>query len=315
MLYRVERYEQEAEEWNEFVRRSRQGTFLFDRNYMDYHRDRFDDFSLKVYRKDALFALLPANKSGTTFWSHQGLTYGGLLTDDNATAVSVCDAFKAINDYLSATGFEKIIYKAVPFIYHRVPSEEDLYAVTNVCNARLIVRDISSVLVKDRRLQFKKDRKSGIGKARRNGIVVRESRDWAELGTFWQVLSDNLRHKFNVRPVHSLDEIKLLMSWFPRQIRLFIALKDGVLCGGTIIYETPNVIHSQYISASPEGKAVGALDMLHDYLLNKVYADAPCFDFGKSSENGGHELNEGLIYQKEGFGGRAACYDWYEWTL
>ena len=81
--------------WNEFVKQSRQGTFLFDRNYMDYHQDRFHDHSLMIYYKDKLYALLPANEVVSAsnneipqkeLVSHQGLTYGGLLTCNKMTA-------------------------------------------------------------------------------------------------------------------------------------------------------------------------------------------------------------------------------------
>ena len=84
---------------------------------------------------------------------------------------------------------------------------------------------------------------------------------------------------------------------------------------GTLVYETAKVVHTQYISASPEGKAKGALDMLFDHLVNDVYVGSRYFDFGKSTEDGGRYLNESLIFQKEGFGGRGVCYDTYEWTV
>ena len=48
-----------ANEWNKFVAASKNGTFLFDRNFMDYHSDRFHDHSLLVYRGHQLYALLP----------------------------------------------------------------------------------------------------------------------------------------------------------------------------------------------------------------------------------------------------------------
>jgi hypothetical protein len=38
-------------------------------------------------------------------------------------------------------------------------------------------------------------------------------------------------------------------------------------------------------------------------------------DFGKSTETHSDILNENLIYQKEGFGARAVCYDTYEWDV
>lgn len=51
-----------ADEWNGFVARSKNGTFLFDRRYMDYHSDRFEDYSLMFYREGRLYALMPANR-------------------------------------------------------------------------------------------------------------------------------------------------------------------------------------------------------------------------------------------------------------
>lgn len=299
-------------DWDHFVNRSRQGTFLFLRGYMDYHSDRFCDHSLMVYRHNRLFALLPANADGTTLWSHQGLTYGGLLTGEEATVADVCQTFADINAYLRQQGFCRVVYKAMPWIYHRLPAEEDLYALTNVCDARLVVRHISSTLVAGERLRFAESRRSGLRKARRLGIEVRESED---MEAFWNILNSNLKHKYGAHPVHTLAELLLLKTRFPQQIRLFMAYHNDDPLGGTLIFETSQVVHTQYISASPEGKACGALDVLFDYLLNKVYLHVPFFDFGKSSNGDGHELNEPLVFQKEGFGGRGVCYDWYEYVL
>lgn len=308
-----------AEEWNAFIACSKQGTFLLDRGYMDYHRDRFDDFSLMVYYKSRLFALLPANRVGATLFSHQGLTYGGLITSSKATAAMVCDAFQAINSYLRESGITSVVYKAIPWIYHRIPAEEDLYALTHICKAQLKVREISSTISLDHRLRFSELRRRGIKKAQKAGITIIESND---LASFWPILDNNLESKYHVRPVHSLPELQLLKSRFPDKIRLFLALnRDGEPIGGTLLYETRNVVHSQYISASPEGKAHGALDMLFDYIINNVYsdrqryADITFFDFGKSTEDEGNYLNQNLIFQKEGFGGRGICYDSYEYNL
>ena len=312
-MFEIKRYSPDDQSaWNAFVARSRQGTFLFDRRYMDYHRDRFRDHSLMVFKDSRLFALLPANEAGDTLWSHQGLTYGGLLTDSRATTAHVCEVFRAVNACLRAGGFHKVVYKAIPWIYHKLPAEEDLYALTNVCGAQLIARHISTTLVRDHRLKFTESRRSGIRKARRNGLTVGLSND---LNAFWDILDSNLEHKYGVRPVHSEQELRLLQSRFPSHIKLYMVFKNGNPLGGTLIFETPQVVHTQYISASPEGKREGALDLLFDYLINDVYRDAPFFDFGKSCEGDGHVLNAPLIFQKEGFGGRGVCYDWYEWNI
>ena len=309
----IRRYRREDKElWNSFVSKARNATFLFDRNYMDYHADRFDDNSFMFYHKGKLKAVLPANVAGDTLYSHQGLTYGGLLLDKTATVEDVLECFDSLNSWLRENGISKVVYKALPWIYQQYPSEEDLYALTWKCKAQLISRDISSSIVIDNKLKFAESRKSGIRKALSLNIEVGESND---VDGFWHVLEDNLGNRYNAKPVHTASEMKLLMSRFPNNIRLYVAKMNGEIVGGTLIYVTPQVVHTQYISASVEGKKHGALDLLFDYIINKVYANCRYFDFGKSTEQGGAYLNEPLIFQKEGFGGRGVCYDWYQWEL
>lgn len=81
------------DEWDDFVRDSRNGTFLFMRGYMDYHADRFADFSLMAYRDGRLHALLPAHCTATEFCSHRGLTYGGVVTDEKMTVALMLSCF------------------------------------------------------------------------------------------------------------------------------------------------------------------------------------------------------------------------------
>lgn len=309
----IRRYRREDKElWNSFVSKARNATFLFDRNYMDYHADRFDDNSFMFYHKGKLKAVLPANVAGDTLYSHQGLTYGGLLLDKKATVEEVLECFDSLNSWLRENGISKVVYKALPWIYQQYPSEEDLYALTWKCKAQLISRDIASSIVIDNKLKFAESRKSGIRKALSLNIEVGESND---VDGFWHVLEDNLGNRYNAKPVHTASEMKLLMSRFPNNIKLYVAKMNGEIVGGTLIYVTSQVVHTQYISASLEGKKHGALDLLFDYIINKVYANCRYFDFGKSTEQGGAYLNEPLIFQKEGFGGRGVCYDWYQWEL
>lgn len=309
----IRRYRREDKElWNSFVNKARNATFLFDRNYMDYHADRFDDNSFMFYHKGKLKAVLPANVAGDTLYSHQGLTYGGLLLDKKATVEDVLECFDSLNSWLCENGISKVVYKALPWIYQQYPSEEDLYALTWKCKAQLISRNIASTIVIDNKLKFAESRKSGIRKALSLNIEVGESND---VDGFWHVLEDNLGNRYNAKPVHTASEMKLLMSRFPNNIKLYVAKMNGEIVGGTLIYVTPQVVHTQYISASVEGKKHGALDLLFDYIINKVYANCRYFDFGKSTEQGGAYLNEPLIFQKEGFGGRGVCYDWYQWEL
>lgn len=312
-MFEIARYTPDkANEWNQFVACSKNGTFLFDRGFMDYHSNRFTDCSLMVWRKGELYALLPANIKGDVLVSHGGLTYGGLVMSSRCSAKGVQEAFSSINAYLQSLNVHRVIYKSVPWIYHQLPSEEDLYALTSVCHARLTIRDISSAIVGNRRMKFTESRRSGIRKAHRRGLTVSESTDFA---AFWQILNDNLMSKYGVRPVHSVEELELLASRFPENIRLYMVFDGATPVGGTILFLTSQVLHIQYISAKALGRAHGAIDLLFDVLMNEVFPDYPYTDFGKSTVSDSADLNEALIFQKEGFGARAVCYDTYEYDL
>ncbi|MCI7310303.1 MAG: GNAT family N-acetyltransferase [Prevotella sp.] len=300
-------------EWDTFVDCSKNGTFLFGRQYMDYHQKRFTDCSLMIYKNNRLTALFPANiTEDGVIYSHQGLTYGGLILATHTTAQDVIDIFFAINTHYKEKGGQRLIYKAIPHIYQRFPSDEDLYAMFKVCHAQLIARDIASVAIPLNAIRFSELRRRGIKKAQQHGVSIQVSKQYAD---FWQILSENLHSKYKVTPVHTLSEIELLAARFPQNIRLYTAERNGKVIGGTVIYETETVNHVQYISANEEGKAIGALDLLFDSLINEVYHTSHYFDFGRSTEQGGMFLNQSLIFQKEGFGGRGVCYDTYEWAL
>lgn len=312
-MFEIKPYSAEMKsEWDAFVGASKNGLFLFFRDYMDYHHDRFEDYSIVVYRQNKLYALLPANISHDVLYTHQGLTFGGLIVNEHFTAADSIIVFKLINTYLRNEGIRKVVYKAIPWLYHQQPAEEDLYAIYRTTNAKLVARDISTAIQLDMPLAYNEMRNRGIKKALHHGIMVEESNRWTD---FWEVLTANLQTKYHVSPVHSLSEIRMLKARFPNNIRLFTAQLNNRVLGGTVVYEYGNVAHTQYISASLEGKKLHALDLLLDKLIHEVYQDKTWFDFGKSTEQQGTILNEGLIFQKESFGGRAVCYDWYEWNL
>lgn len=295
--------------WDEFVARSKNGTFLFLRDYMEYHRDIFFDHSVLIWAdKGRLAALLPANKSGTDIVAHGGLTHGGFITDSTMTVPQMLDIFEGVMGYLAERHFEKLCYKTIPYIYHKLPSEEDRYALF-LSNARLVRRDVLTVIDNNNRLPFQQRRCRNIAKAVKAGFCVGKTEDFE---TYWAILMKNLKERFNASPVHNLKQIRLLHSRFPSNIKLYACFDGNVMQGGVVIYESDRVARVQYISASERGKDFGAIDMIFDNLLNTVYRNRPFIDFGGSNENNGLALSKGLIDQKEGFGGRAVVQDHYE---
>ena len=313
-MFELRRYSPEqADVWNVFVQQSKNGTFLFDRRYMDYHSDRFCDHSLMIYRRGRLYALLPANvgKDGT-LESHGGLTYGGLIMSRHCTGAEVTEVMRLLCDYWRAEGYKKVLYKPVPWIYHQQPSEEDLYALFAVCDAKIVARGLSQTICRDDRNAMYRIREMGRRRAEAEGIIIEES---TQLAPFWEILTLNLKKRYQLKPVHTLSEMELLRSRFPENIRLFVASREEEILAGTVLYITDKVVHSQYIAASAEGRKCHALDLLFTKVVDKALETHPFFDFGISTELDGDYLNEQLAYQKEGFGARGICYDHYEWSL
>lgn len=306
--------------WDSFVNTSKNGTFLFLRDYMDYHSDRFCDHSLLFLHDGKLFALLPAHEcvgdspeAQRELCSHFGLSYGGLIMNADSTAALVIECFRQLKEYLQAEGFHTLYYKCIPWCYHQLPSEEDLYAMTYVFdNVKLMKREIATLIMQRNKPRWRKDRRRALKRAQANGLQVIVQQDFSE---FWQLLNQNLADKHNAKPVHTLNEINLLRSRFPQNIKLLEARKDGKLLGGLVIYITKQVVRGQYSSATTEGKALGAMDIIKEHILNLHYTDYPFFDFGISTEDSGRYLNEALISQKEGFGGRGMVYDTYDISL
>lgn len=295
--------------WDKFVENSKNGTFMFMRDYMDYHANRFVDHSIMIYDKEKIIALLPANLVGNILYSHQGLTYGGLITDSSMKAALMLECFDSLIEFLNKEEIATLIYKRVPHIYEKYHSEEDLYALFRK-DAKLVQRNISSCIYLDEKIAFNTLRKRMVKKGiKANLSVVKES----TTKNIYPILEENLRTKHNNKPVHNEDEINLLISRFPENIKIFVTKdRNQKTLAGVIVYETHHTVHIQYICSIEEGRNMGALDVIFHELINNSYKDKAHFDFGISTENKGQILNDGLISQKEMFGGRGVCYDTYE---
>lgn len=298
--------------WDGFVDRSKNGTFLFRRGFMDYHADRFTDASTLVTDKTGrLLALFPASRSGPRITSHAGLSYGGMVCDETMLSPLAIDIFAAWFTHALSQGAEEIIYKAVPPIYHRMPADEDRYALF-YHGAALYRRDMTQTVELAAQGPVQERRRRGMKKAKKSGLRVGES---GEIDAFWHVLAENLASRHQLRPVHTSDELRLLQGRFPEAIRLF-AVHDGErLCAGTLLFCCGPTIHAQYIAATEEARARGALDLLFGTLLDLFRPQARFFDFGNSNEGEGCYLNRGLTEFKEGFGARGIVQDFFRIDL
>jgi hypothetical protein len=293
-----------ADGWNDFVARAKNATFLFDRRFMDYHSDRFTDNSLIVSAAGSVIALLPANRAGATLVSHGGLTYGGFITDARMSATRMLDVFEECLSHLQRADARQLIYKPVPHFYHALPAEEDLYALHRF-GATLTQVDASAAIPIALRPKFSKSKRNGVKLARKAGLVVRETADWASC---WRLLTSVLESRHGTTPTHSLDEIERLAEGFPDRVRLFGAYMKDEMLAALVVFDCARTVHVQYIASGPLGREHGGIDLIVEHLLDDVFRNRDWLDFGISTENAGTVLNSGLANQKEMFGARTVVY-------
>lgn len=295
--------------WNDFISQAKNATFLFHRDFMEYHEDRFEDYSLMVFDGKKLVAVLPANVMGNTIQSHQGLTYGGLVYSHATKLSKVISVFRELMEYLYFNKIEKVYLKIIPPIYSVGPSDEMEYIMFLV-NANLYRRDSLAVIDLSNHLKISKDRKEGLKKGKKNNLKIIETDNFLD---FWnEILLPNLKEKHNVKPIHTLEDITLLKSNFPKNIRQFNVYLDNKIVAGTTVFESNNVAHSQYISGNNQKNELGSLDYLHYTLITEVFHNKKYFDFGISNEYQGRKLNQGLSYWKESFGASSVSQNFYE---
>lgn len=291
--------------WDDLVASSWNGTFLHTRKYLGYHGSRFVDRSLVVEDKRGLLvAVFPAaEETATVVGSHPGLTYGGVVHAGRATGDVMIEVIFRIARALAQEGYEQLRYKPVPHIYHRVPAQDDLYALWQL--GAVPSCDLSSAFQLQERGQLTQRRRRSLKRAGDRGVET--DLTWERIGEFWSMLQAVLAERHQASPVHSLKEICVLRAAFPDQIFLCSGLLAGVVVAGAILYCAGPVVHTQYLASSPTGRNASALDLVVErsiqFARSRRYS---FFDLGTS--NAGGRLNSSLYDYKVSFGGGGVAY-------
>jgi hypothetical protein len=293
--------------WDEFVIDSKNSYFFFLRDFMEYHQDRFVDNSLLIYYESKLIALFPANKEDDILVSHRGLTFGSLIQSYDIKLSKAFEIFSALKAYLINNNFKKLIYKSIPYPYHNYPSDEDIISL-NYIGARLVCRESTSVIDLRNRIPFAKGKRGSVKKAVKSSVAVQNDENFFG---FFEMMEKLLKDKYCAKPVHTLDEIKLLASRFPGNIKLYSAYVDQELVAGILMFIDKRIIKTQYISSSEKGRDLGAVDYLMDHILNYYKPDKLYCDLGTCTDNSETGFNQSLVAQKELMGARSVAKDVY----
>lgn len=212
---------------------------------------------------------------------------------------------------MEENAIKKLVYKCIPHVYHLQPAEEDEYALF-AAGAKLTAMGVSTAVDLKDPIKMPKGRKAQISRAKREGVVIEKRTDIDSFTKFIGLENEVLSTRHNVRAVHTAEELHLLYSRFPENIALYAALKDGNIIAGCVCFIYQETVHVQYMAADEEARRIGALDLAVAAVMEEHRESRKWLDFGISTEDGGKYLNEGLVSQKEGFGGRTNVYRIWE---
>lgn len=302
-----------ADDWTRVLASAKNGIFQFDRQFIEYHGERFVDMSAVAYIDECPVAIIPATLDSqiSRVTSHPGLTFGGPVFVRDLRGDTAIGVIEAMLDAFGDWGATSCLVKLLPEAFATYPSAEAAYALWHR-GFRLVRRDLSSLLPLDGSMPFNESKRQAVKKARKRGVVVSA----IEIDAYHDLLTRVLQVQHATQPVHSKAELALLHSRFPANILARGALLDGQLLAGTLVFNYGHVWHTQYLASSDEGRTLGALDLVIAETINEARdAGVTLISFGTSTENGGKVLNQGLLWQKESYGARAIVHDFYEGTL
>ena len=104
--------------------------------------------------------------------------------------------------FLKENGIRTLVYKAIPYIYHRYPADEDLYALFRH-GGQIAECNISTAVALTNPAKYNENQRLNVRKANEYGLCVAEADDFSE---FWDILTFCLKDRHNASPVHSLEK-------------------------------------------------------------------------------------------------------------
>jgi hypothetical protein len=312
--FSVKQYqESDYENWNAFIGQAKNATFLFHRDFMEYHKDRFADFSLMIFDDEKLVAVLPANRVGEEAFSHQGLTYGGLVYSAKMTGKEVEDVLDSLLSFFKENGIQSFYFKPIPFFYSsKGNAEMDFFLLKK--GAFLDKKEMNLAINLAMPLTISKSKLKHFRKIEELDLELVEENQFE---SFWElVLTPRLLEKYDAKPVHTLQEITKLKENFPNNIKQFSVYYDGVIIAGITLFETQTVVKSQYGATTKKGEELRALDFLFISLIQKYKREGKLFfDMGIVNDDNEKGYHPGLLKQKEELGCSVYSQDFYKMSI
>jgi len=298
--------------WNTFIKESKQATFLFHRDFIEYHSDRFIDFSLMVFKNNELLCTIPANRVENELHSHQGLTYGGIFISEEANMILTKEILDAVFSFIKSQGIKKLVLKKMASFYRSYSVNLWDFITKNykpklIINQKLLCIDYSDYKIHKTKLKHYR-------KGLKQELVIKKELSFK---AFWnKVLLPCLLTKHNSKPVHSLKEIEYLHSLFPENILQYNVYIEDEIVAGITLFDKGDIVKSQYGAATSLGEKTYALDFLFVHLI-MFYAKKHknYFSMGTISTKNEQGYSLGLQNQKMELGCKEYPFEFFQINL
>jgi hypothetical protein len=316
------------DQWAEFVKASDNGTLFHDLDFLAYHpAGRFNEHHLLFYYRGELAAVLPAallpgadGKPRLT--SPYGASIGGLVLPERQPAGLTIALCRRLQEYVRDLGGAGIDMRIGPSYYNRCPGEGPGFALAAtgfalaqrwICPAiRLpqVFEEVMGVIPGNKR-------RSSVRTALAKNLCVSPA-GVDRLAEFYLILAaDRRRHE--ARPTHTEAELRWLLEKLPDRIIMFICALDGVVVGGTVMFDLNDRVSLWFYPCHDERFAsyrpptVVLYRMLEEYTRRRFRY----VDLGPTGSvlagTGPVHLNEGNLFFKQEMGGVAFCRDAWKW--
>ena len=321
-MFTLHRYiNQNESRWDQFVSSGNNGTLFHLRKFLNYHpKDRFQDHSILIEKKQNLFSVLPAAElivdGKRILVSHPGSTVGSFVVPENLSIADAMSMSEALVTYLKENNFSGIRITLPPTLYQRRLSNYMDFSFFKQ-GFTYSKRDVTSILFLEDSLdknlaKFKSSHLRAVRNAQEKGVNVCQSNDF---DSFYHILEQNLKIRHGVSPTHTLAELKNIHVLFPDRVNLFAAFVKDVMVAGVVNFVVnDHVVLAFYIShdeAYQEFRAVNLLFYsIFDWAIQQGFR---IYDFGTFTVN--EEPNMGLGRFKENFGASGIFRDTIELKL
>lgn len=321
-MFTLHRYiNQNESRWDQFVSSGNNGTLFHLRKFLNYHpKDRFQDHSILIEKKQNLFSVLPAAElivdGKRILVSHPGSTVGSFVVPENLSIADAMSMSEALVTYVKENNFSGIRITLPPTLYQRRLSNYMDFSFFKQ-GFTYLKRDVTSILFLEDSLdknlaKFKSSHLRAVRNAQEKGVTVCQSNDF---DSFYHILEQNLNIRHGVTPTHTLAELKNIHALFPDRVNLFAAFVKDVMVAGVVNFVVnDHVVLAFYIShdeAYQEFRAVNLLFYsIFDWAIQQGFR---IYDFGTFTVN--EEPNMGLGRFKENFGASGIFRDTIELKL